>query len=670
MQQARAEEEKKESEGKIVDLMGIVSDLIASHYQGITTVEPKQIETLRKDYAKKTRMLQGSRPPSCVEDVLAECRHDNLVRAYRAARTSANLPLIKRLNCIIDSVGASERARILEAVGTINNPAFCTAEQVPSEFATKAIERELGGGEYRFGSVSGIMSVRARLGFQVGQQYIRRVRSLAKSIGIDEALVNEKLRGLRIVTLLENGDGRFIEYCPEEHVLVLSQWALRVKRAELNFAMVKEAVYLLQHVRETSTYIKLVNELSRAAIARREMPPRTYLERLIREFVSEVIALGTVDSDEWGFLRHDTVFLMMNGVIVHMVKDKQMTVEEAVKTCLDIGCSWVEREPVVIGSVPGVGELLCASRPSLAISLRSAADRLLRGMDFNFVVNLVWETLAFTGADASPFKWATEDFREHLRKDLHDACRTDLNSFVGAYREYMVSDRNPDKILAHSILALSANGLPVLKKGVLWAKGCLAEKKRRRKLKFSQIFKGRVADVFEYIDCCLVDEYARRRKLLNEFKVAFVGSSPQGRAVEIQTEMFLDGDEPVVRRWNALVKSLGLKKNSKGLPILDALVEKLRIDGVTVRLVEDGTGQHLVEKVGRFASKGAIQKYLEAHDRGKRGLTIEEKKCFLATSILNLMYATPEIAGAGAEDRLGVFMAIYLDTEGDVLPTR
>jgi hypothetical protein len=210
---------------------------------------------------------------------------------------------------------------------------------------------------------------------------------------------------------------------------------------------------------------------------------------------------------------------------------------------------------------------------------------------------------------------------------------------------------------------LAVNSSLLQRECIEWAHLVVAGEIDTRACKQSELVSASGLELWNYIKNGFEKDYAERRVRLNSFKRAFVGTCSAKKEREVVLgEMFTKGDSPCARRWDSFIRVLGGKeKDGKGLPRFAGLLERLRGDGICSFVVEDGVGQDYLTVAGCLVARTAIDLMLEKG--GRRALATEERKNFLATSILGMMYGSKEIMALSPEEKLGIFASGYFLAE-------
>ena len=656
---------KREEGVRSRDIAGLVVDILFTHYNGITCLDKDRTKSLREVYKQKTKELESLKPSPDISSMLAWGQRENIVRAYRVARYARNKGLAKKLTTVIESLPASDKTKIMSVICGIELPLNKT--DVPILLYNHSIENnkavnmflecEFGGGYYRLIKKEDAHAGRARFCARVYSLFVDTIDRFVSLFKI--GLIKDKLVEVSIEC-----DNRIesIRYVPEENKLVVNSGCMGMPNAGLEFEVAREAVVFLQNMHSSAQDIQLIQAMNNIAFKNGEVPMRAAIIDIARFAVAEIIAiaLGTEPLDKMS--ERQSVSLM-GKMVSYLCRRRGMSVDGATRLCLRVGMSWNSSEPVVNRFVCFFKDFLCCSYDGVVSGLfKVEACRFSDKLDKVTVLNLLFSAMANNVKDADPFSASLEDFREHLSKDLSKSVRFDLNDFVASYGEYGKNETNPAKVLAYMLMNLNSMCEGKLGDHTRWIEIMLFDGKRRRGWAKSLLgLNGAsLSEICDYIEAGVDGEYSERRSRLNRFKKAMIGKGNIRSVASVAREMYSDEDRPAAKRWNGIIKKMDSKsRDSKGLPYLSTVLDRLRFDSIAKNLVEDKAGYFLADVVGRYIVRASFV----AHFDMLRNFKPEEIKNYIGASVLGLMYSVPAIIKKSPEAKLGLFAELYFVAE-------
>ena len=655
--------------------IGLVADLLATHYNGIKTLDAKETERFRADYIELHEKFTGC---ECLDfnDILAAGQQKNIIKICLLAKRTDNKQLIAKLKGVISKLSADGQKPVLQVLkkfSALKSEAIVLPDESYNynRIVVAELENTLGAGNYRFSRELGSISARSCLGKRTFDRFTQLLNQFAVEQGISRVIWNSKLECLDTIVLHVKQDDSFVRYDENNNSLIVSPRALYVNKTELHYGLVREVIRFLQYINLDN--IADIRELSDVARAKDLIPPRTSIEDLLQELFAEVVALGSVEQSKWKSLRNYSDKLnMLCAVVRYLQQKKRMSVKGAAQLCFEVGSAWRGVKPTAKLIVRCFPDLLRLGAYELeGVLAHHLSDTVLDAGVLEVVVNSINAIMLNGVIDANPFMRSTMDVHEHIERNVASDIRADLTDFIVTQRKKEQSDSSQNKLLARFFTMLGDIKIGCSDSCLKWAShildGIAIEKSN---CLIDELADAGEVEVCAYIKDRFEKDFAERRTRLNLFKRAFIGAGCNRRDCEtILGEMLTKGDSPCARRWDSLIRSLGLRdKDNKGLPKLVTLVERLRSDGICSFLVDDGVGQNYIATVGCHSARQALHAMLEKG--GNRSLTTEERKNFLATSILAMMYGNPDIMKLTPEEKLGIFAGGYFLAEENLGETR
>lgn len=648
----------------------LLSELLVTHYLGIVSLDAAETKQLRAKYAELYKQATEIRLD---EDLVTRGKVYNVVVAYRFARESRNKKLLLHLNTVVDKLSSAQKTLVLEQLGSLSllkkqEPSIVLLDESFDYncYVNGELSFELGVGNWRFGKENGVAAVRARLAERTASSFVRIVREISIGMGIKQDALQKRLACLRVVILYVRRDDSFVSYDEEARELVVSPKALYVNKAELYYGLVREAVRFLQYLE--MPYIRHERVIGNVARINGNALSRLAIEDLIYEMTAEVIALGTIERKKWnGWLHDSNKIHLLCALIRYLHQVKKLSLDGSVKFCLNVGLPWM-------GRVPAAKQVVHCLSPFVGLGLyeldgalsQYAADIITPPYLLEIVINSINSVLAYSVTDANIFMRSGLDMNEHMERFVAPEVRQELTDFIVSYQNKEGNDLSLEKVFARVLVGLKEVGVIVHETCIQWATERLVRNVFIVTCQHShELVDVREADVYAYIQRAMQEEFVGCRKRLNAFKRAFIGTSKNKKeSGDVFREMFVVGNTPCAKRWNSLINGLYKGEcDARGIPKIMHLVERLRRDGISNYLADDGVGANVSARMGWYVACRALFDFTQEC----KTLLDDDKKNFLAVSLLAMLYGMSGFDSMTPEIRLGAFIASYFGAEESIV---
>jgi hypothetical protein len=240
--------------------------------------------------------------------------------------------------------------------------------------------------------------------------------------------------------------------------------------------------------------------------------------------------------------------------------------------------------------------------------------------------------------------------------------RQELTDFIVAYQNKEGNDLSLEKVFARVLIGLKEVGIIGHETCLQWAAERLMRNVSIVTCQYShELIDIRESDVYAYIQRAMQNEFVERRKRLNAFKRAFVGDTKNKKEMdEVMRDISVVGNTPCAKRWNSLVRGLSRgARDARGVPNVMGLIERLRRDGISNYLADDGVGADVGARMGWYVACHATSDFAREY----KIMLDEEKKNYLAVALLAMLYGMPGFSGMTPEIRLGAFVMSYFGAE-------